>query len=193
MATHSNIPSRKVPWTEEPGGLQSMGSQRGRTRLSVHTCMLSCIPQTASYSGLWRRTTPEILSTVGAPLTNSFPTVDQESFRPPWSQPLVGFPSGVSSLAGPLCLAVCHPPCQFWHFHLACHGCMAACLLPGTNADLSVWTHCFPGSLLSCDTLYPQSVSVLYLIHFTIHLSSVPPPSESGSRLILLNRQVKTV
>ena len=27
MATHSNIPAWKIPWTEEPGGLQSMGSQ----------------------------------------------------------------------------------------------------------------------------------------------------------------------
>ena len=28
MATHSSILSWKIPWTEEPGGLQSMGSQR---------------------------------------------------------------------------------------------------------------------------------------------------------------------
>ena len=28
MATHSNIPAWRVPWTEEPGGLQSMVSQR---------------------------------------------------------------------------------------------------------------------------------------------------------------------
>ena len=27
MATHSNILAWKIPWTEEPGGLQSMGSQ----------------------------------------------------------------------------------------------------------------------------------------------------------------------
>ena len=27
MATHSSILSRSIPWTEEPGGLQSMGSQ----------------------------------------------------------------------------------------------------------------------------------------------------------------------
>ena len=26
MATHSSIPAWKIPWTEEPGGLQSMGS-----------------------------------------------------------------------------------------------------------------------------------------------------------------------
>ena len=28
MVTHSSILAWKVPWTEEPGGLQSMGSHR---------------------------------------------------------------------------------------------------------------------------------------------------------------------
>ena len=28
MATHSSIPAWRIPWTEEPGGLQSTGSQR---------------------------------------------------------------------------------------------------------------------------------------------------------------------
>ena len=28
MATHSSILTWKIPWTEEPGGLQSRGSQR---------------------------------------------------------------------------------------------------------------------------------------------------------------------
>ena len=28
MATHSNILAWRIPWTEEPGGLQSIGSQR---------------------------------------------------------------------------------------------------------------------------------------------------------------------
>ena len=28
MATHSNILAWRIPWTEEPGGLQSMRSQR---------------------------------------------------------------------------------------------------------------------------------------------------------------------
>ena len=29
MATHSSTLAGKVPWMEEPGGLQSMGSRRG--------------------------------------------------------------------------------------------------------------------------------------------------------------------
>ena len=28
MATHCSILAWEIPWTEEPGGLQSMGSQR---------------------------------------------------------------------------------------------------------------------------------------------------------------------
>ena len=28
MATHSSILAWRIPWTEEPGGLQSMGSKR---------------------------------------------------------------------------------------------------------------------------------------------------------------------
>ena len=31
MATHSSIPARKISWTEEPGGLQSKGSQEWDT------------------------------------------------------------------------------------------------------------------------------------------------------------------
>ena len=34
MATHSSILAWRIPWTEEPGGLQSMGSQRVRQNWS---------------------------------------------------------------------------------------------------------------------------------------------------------------
>ena len=33
MATHSSILAWRIPWTEKPGRLQSMGSQRIRHRL----------------------------------------------------------------------------------------------------------------------------------------------------------------
>ena len=33
MATHPSILAWKIPWTEEPGGLQFMGSQKSWTRL----------------------------------------------------------------------------------------------------------------------------------------------------------------
>ena len=34
MATHSSIRGWEIPWTEETGGLQSMGSQRVRQDLA---------------------------------------------------------------------------------------------------------------------------------------------------------------
>ena len=34
MATLSSILAWRIPWTEEPGGLESMGSQKSRTQLS---------------------------------------------------------------------------------------------------------------------------------------------------------------
>ena len=40
MTTHSNILAWEIPWTEEPGGLQSMGSQ-SQTQLSMHAYPLA--------------------------------------------------------------------------------------------------------------------------------------------------------
>ena len=34
MATHSSILAWEIPWTEEPGGLLSIGSQKSQTQLS---------------------------------------------------------------------------------------------------------------------------------------------------------------
>ena len=34
IATHSSVLAWRIPWTEEPGGLQSMGSQNIQTQLS---------------------------------------------------------------------------------------------------------------------------------------------------------------
>ena len=37
MATHSSTLAWKIPWAEEPGRLQSMGSRRVKTQLSNFT------------------------------------------------------------------------------------------------------------------------------------------------------------
>ena len=37
MATHSSIPAWRIPWTEEPDRLQSMGVTKSLTRLSDFT------------------------------------------------------------------------------------------------------------------------------------------------------------
>ena len=36
MAIYSSILAWEIPWTEEPGGLQSMGSQKSWTRIKRH-------------------------------------------------------------------------------------------------------------------------------------------------------------
>ena len=52
MATHFRILAWKIPWTEEPGGLQSMGSQKRQTQLSAWTttsvAALKTIPKFSS-------------------------------------------------------------------------------------------------------------------------------------------------
>ena len=42
MATHSSILAWRIPWTEEPGGLQSIGLQRvGQDLAHMHTFLRS--------------------------------------------------------------------------------------------------------------------------------------------------------
>ena len=43
MATHSSIFAWRIPWTEQPGGLQSMGlkSQTRLKPLIMHACVLT--------------------------------------------------------------------------------------------------------------------------------------------------------
>ena len=47
MATHSSILAREIPWTEDPGGLQSKGSQGVRhgsaTKQHIYTCVCVCV------------------------------------------------------------------------------------------------------------------------------------------------------
>ena len=50
MATHSRIIARVIPWTEKPGGLQSLGSQRVRQDcMTEHTC--TAVPPARSSHG----------------------------------------------------------------------------------------------------------------------------------------------
>ena len=43
IATHSSILAWKIPWTEEPGGLQSTGSQRVGHDLDRHAFLWSVL------------------------------------------------------------------------------------------------------------------------------------------------------
>ena len=52
MAAHSSILAWKIPWTEEPGRLQSMGFAKSRTQLSNFTFL--------PHSGLTVRESPSV-------------------------------------------------------------------------------------------------------------------------------------
>ena len=56
MAIHSSTIAWKIPWTEEPGRLQPMGSQRvakSRTRLSDFTFTFRLLPTLNRYVPFW--------------------------------------------------------------------------------------------------------------------------------------------
>ena len=58
MATHSIIRAWRIPWTKEPGGLQSMWSQRvGQDWETKHTSSIS-LKKTHFFSFLWLSNIP---------------------------------------------------------------------------------------------------------------------------------------
>ena len=66
IATHSSALAWRIPWTEEPGGLQSMGSQRVRhdwaqTQPHMHTYPYICSPICVSISALQIRSSVPFL------------------------------------------------------------------------------------------------------------------------------------
>jgi len=49
MAIHSSILAWEIPWTEEPGGVQSMGFQRaGHNLVTKHACIYLSIYASSS-------------------------------------------------------------------------------------------------------------------------------------------------
>ena len=56
MAAHSSILAWRIPWTEGPGGLQSMGSQESDTtyQLNYQHILLSLQSATLSHSPSWK-------------------------------------------------------------------------------------------------------------------------------------------
>ena len=50
MGNYSSILAWRIPWTEEPGRLQSMGSQRGRHNLATEHALQGLMPAPSSQS-----------------------------------------------------------------------------------------------------------------------------------------------
>ena len=65
MATHSSIHAWKIPWTEEPGRLQSMGSQRVRhdwaTSLSLFKFVIAFLPRSKCLLISWLRSMSAVI------------------------------------------------------------------------------------------------------------------------------------
>ena len=61
MATRSSILVWKTPWTEEPGGLQFMGSQRVDTSMHAQALVVQCIRPCPRVQGV------QVRSLVGEP------------------------------------------------------------------------------------------------------------------------------
>ena len=61
MATHSSILAWRIPWTEEPGRLQSMGSQRVRHDWVVFTFTLSFLKTCLNNSSFKSMSQPSTL------------------------------------------------------------------------------------------------------------------------------------
>ena len=58
MATHSSVLAWKIPWTEEPGGLQSMGLQRVRQDWVTNTftfTIMSTLVLDVGYQGFLKK------------------------------------------------------------------------------------------------------------------------------------------
>ena len=81
MATHSSIPTWRTPWTEEPGRLQSMGSEKRRTllkQLSTHAFVYKNNQRTLRHP-------PQAVSSIHwAPLRKADASQTSECCKPQW-------------------------------------------------------------------------------------------------------------
>ena len=82
MATRSSVLAWRIPWTEEPGGLQSMGSQRVRHNLA--TQMVKSLP---AMRETWVRSLEKEMATHSSLL----------AWEIPWTDPLTEEPGGLQS------------------------------------------------------------------------------------------------
>ena len=71
MATRSSILAWKIPWTEEPGWLQSMGSQKSQTWLSTYAGRSSNSPITL-VKNYWSQTRKPVTENAFSSITSGF-------------------------------------------------------------------------------------------------------------------------
>ena len=79
MATHSSTLAWRIPWTEEPGGLLSMGSHRVRHDWSDFSCIHALEKEMATHSTILAWRIPE----TGEP--GELPSMGSHRVRHDWS------------------------------------------------------------------------------------------------------------
>ena len=91
MATHSNIPAWRTPWTEEPGGLESMGSQKVRHNWATELNWTELVAQMVKNlpamreTQVWSLGWEDLLEKGMAAHSNIL------AWRIPWTEKLVGY------------------------------------------------------------------------------------------------------
>ena len=82
MASHSSIFSWRIPWTKEPGRLQSIGSQRVKCNWSNLACTHTCIKHQSTYMHKYYQLLKEILTIIQETVryfNNSLASMDKSS------------------------------------------------------------------------------------------------------------------
>ena len=84
MDTHSYILAWRIPWTEEPGGLQSIGSQR--VGQDWNNSLLACSPQSVQFSSVQFSSFAQSCLTLGDPMNCSTPGLPVHHQLPQFTQ-----------------------------------------------------------------------------------------------------------
>ena len=88
MATHSSILAWEIPWTEEPGWLQSTGLQRVRHDLTTTHTHIPVINQVGTTISMARaRATPQTTETIAWYQRQKFHLYSRELFSSIWESP----------------------------------------------------------------------------------------------------------
>ena len=112
MATHSSILTWRIPWIEEPGRLQSMGSKRVRHDWVTNTCTL----QENHYLNvtlMLRSDNKKFATTYHAPLSPFLEKGFAESFHRVWR--VLRHEPPISLLASAINLSLLQTP-TFWYY-----------------------------------------------------------------------------
>ena len=106
MATHSNIVAWRIPWTEEPGSLQSMGSQRVGHNWRDLACMYAFV--------LSRHVKISVSadSLLGATINISLTCIFPPSLQAPFLQM-----HGVAYVIRKICMCMVRLTFKFWSHH----------------------------------------------------------------------------